>query len=323
MIITQTPYRVSFAGGGTDLPAFYEEQFGAVFSVALRKHMYVTVGPRFEPSIRAAYSKAEIVDDFQQLQHTIMREALRLTGLKNHLEIVTIGDVPAGTGLGSSSTLAVGLLHALHAYKGDLATHHQMAEEACRLEIDILGKPIGRQDQYAAAFGGINYIRFNPGHTVDVEPIPCRAETVEELEKHILLLYTEQKRDADNILRKQSDGTRDKKSVLIAMRDLAWEMAKSVSGNADLKNFAKLLHEGWQLKRSLGFGITDERIDCWYDLACKNGALGGKLLGAGGGGFLLVFAPPERHDRIRGALNHPRELEFKIDRLGSRIIFVS
>jgi D-glycero-alpha-D-manno-heptose-7-phosphate kinase len=323
MIITQTPYRVSFAGGGTDLPAFYQEQYGAVFSMALHKHMYVTVGPRFEPSIRAAYSKAEIVDDFQQLQHTIMRESLRLTGLCKHLEIVTIGDVPAGTGLGSSSTLSVGLLNALYAYKGNLITRHKMAEEACRLEIDILGKPIGRQDQYAAAFGGINYIRFNPGHTVDVEPVPCRSETIAEMEKHILLLYTERKRDADDILRKQSDGTRDKKSVLIAMRDLAWEMAKAVSGSADLKEFARLLHEGWLLKRSLGFGICNEQIDQWYETARANGAFGGKLLGAGGGGFLLVFAPPDRHDRIRGALNHPRELEFKVDRLGSRIIFVS
>jgi len=323
MIISQTPYRVSFAGGGTDLPAFYQQEFGAVFSVAVQKHMYVTVGPRFEPSIRAAYSKTETVDDFEGLQHSIMREALRMTKLKNHLEIVTIGDVPAGTGMGSSSTLSVGLLHALHAYNGDMISRHRMAEEACRIEIDILGKPIGRQDQYAAAFGGMNYIRFNPGHTVDVEPIPCRAETIEQLERHMLLLYTNQKRDADSILQKQSDGTKDKMSVLRAMRDLAWEMAKSVSGEANLTDFARLLHEGWQLKRSLGFNISDDRIDRWYEAARNNGALGGKLLGAGGGGFLLLFAPPERHDRIREALDRPRELEFKVDRLGSRIIFVS
>jgi len=323
MIITQTPYRVSFAGGGTDLPAYYEKEYGAVFSVAIQKHMYVTIGHRFESSIRAAYSKTETVDDFEQLQHTIIREGLRLTALRNHLEIVTIGDVPAGTGMGSSSALTVGLLHALHAYKGSLVGHHQMAEEACRIEIDILGKPIGRQDQYAAAFGGMNYIRFNPGHTVDVEPIPCRAETIEQLERHMLLLYTNQKRDADSILQKQSDGTKDKMSVLRAMRDLAWEMAKSVSGEANLTDFARLLHEGWQLKRSLGFNISDDRIDRWYEAARNNGALGGKLLGAGGGGFLLLFAPPERHDRIREALDRPRELEFKVDRLGSRIIFVS
>jgi D-glycero-alpha-D-manno-heptose-7-phosphate kinase len=323
VIITQTPYRVSFAGGGTDLPAFYEREFGAVFSVAIRKHMYVTLGHRFEPSIRAAYSRTEIVDDFEQLQHTIMREALRLTEVTSHLEIVTIGDVPAGTGMGSSSTLAVGLLHALHAYKGTLINRHRMAEEACNIEIDILKKPIGRQDQYAAAFGGVNYIRFNPDHSVDVEPVPVRAQTLEELEKHILLLYTNQSRDADGILKQQSQGTRDKMSILKSMRDLAWEMSKSISGQADLKEFARLLHEGWVLKRSLGFGITDERVDRWYAAARNAGAMGGKLLGAGGGGFLLLFAPPDCHEKIRNVLDHPRELEFGIDRLGSRIIFVS
>jgi D-glycero-alpha-D-manno-heptose-7-phosphate kinase len=323
VIITQTPYRVSFAGGGTDLPAFYEQEFGAVFSVAIRKHMYVTLGHRFEPSIRAAYSRTEIVDDFEHLQHTIMREALRLTGVTSHLEIVTIGDVPAGTGMGSSSTLAVGLLHALHAYKGTLINRHRMAEEACKIEIDILKKPIGRQDQYAAAFGGVNYIRFNPDHSVDVEPVPVKAQTLEEIEKHVLVLYTNQSRDADGILKQQSQGTRDKMSILKSMRDLAWEMSKSVSGQADLKEFARLLHEGWILKRSLGFGITDERVDKWYAAARNAGAMGGKLLGAGGGGFLLLFAPPDCHEQIRTALDHPRELEFGIDRLGSRIIFVS
>lgn len=322
MLITQTPYRVSFAGGGTDLPAFYQHEYGAVFSVAIQKHMYVTLSHRFEPSIRVAYSKTEICDEINEIQHTIVREALKLANLGTHLEITTIGDVPAGTGMGSSSTLTVGLMHALHAYKGEMVSRHQLAEEACMIEIDKLGKPIGRQDQYAAAFGGVNYIRFNPGHTVDVEPVPCRAETLDEIERHILLIYTNQKRDADQILEKQSQGTRDKIAVLRAMRDLALEMARTISGNADLKRFAALLHEGWELKRSLGFGISDTRIDRWYEAARGAGALGGKLLGAGGGGFLLLYAPPERHEHIRAALDHPRELPFGIDRLGSRIIFV-
>lgn len=323
MLITQSPYRVSFAGGGTDLPAFYQEEYGAVFSVAIQKHMYVTLSYRFEPSTRVAYSRTEICDSIEEIQHTIVREALKLTNLGRHLEITTIGDVPAGTGMGSSSTLTVGLMHALHAYKGEMVNRHRLAEEACHIEIDLLGKPIGRQDQYAAAFGGINYIRFNPGHTVDVEPVPCQAETIGELERHILLMYTNQKREADGILEKQSQGTRDRMSVLRAMRDLAWEMPKTISGKANLAEFAKLLHDGWTLKRSLGFGITDSRIDQWYEAARNAGALGGKLLGAGGGGFLLLYAPPERHKKIREALQHPRELEFKIDRLGSRIIFVS
>jgi D-glycero-alpha-D-manno-heptose-7-phosphate kinase len=194
MIITQTPYRVSFAGGGTDLPSFYQKEIGAVFSVALNKHMYVTLSYRFEPSTRVAYSKTEICDTVDEIQHTIVREALRYTDLGRHLEITTIGDVPAGTGMGSSSTLTVGLLNALHAYKGDIVNRHKMAEEACHIEIDVLKKPIGRQDQYAAAFGGFNYLRFNPDHHVDVEPVPCRVEMVHELEQRILLLYTNQKR---------------------------------------------------------------------------------------------------------------------------------
>lgn len=323
MLITQTPYRVSFAGGGTDLPAFYEKEYGAVFSLAIQKHMYVTLSHRFEPSTRVAYSRTEICDSVDDIQHTIVREALRLTGLGKHLEITTIGDVPAGTGMGSSSTLTVGLVHALHAFKGDIINRHRMAEEACKIEIDILKSPIGKQDQYAAAFGGINYIRFNPTGTVDVEPCPCRPETIEALEKQVLLMYTNTKRDANAILQRQSEGTKDKFSVLRAMRDLAGEMRQAFAGKGNLDEFARLLHEGWLLKRSLGFGISDERIDRWYEAARRAGAAGGKLLGAGGGGFLLLLAPPDAHDRIREALDHPRELPFAVDRLGSRIVFTS
>ena len=323
MIITQTPYRVSFAGGGTDLPSFYQKEFGAVFSVAINKHMYVTLSHRFERSTRVAYSKTEICESIDDIQHTIVREALRHLDLGPHLEITTIGDVPAGTGMGSSSTLTVGLLNALHAYKGDIVNRHKMAEEACHIEIDMLKKPIGRQDQYAAAFGGFNYLRFNPDHHVDVEPVPCRLEMVCELEQRILLLYTNQKRDADVILKQQSAQTGDKMPVLRQMRDLANAMRHAFSGRGDLDEFGKLLHEGWELKRSLGFGISDDRIDAWYQAARKAGAQGGKLLGAGGGGFLLIMAPRERHNAIREALGHPRELDFQVDRLGSRIVFVS
>jgi D-glycero-alpha-D-manno-heptose-7-phosphate kinase len=252
-----------------------------------------------------------------------VREALRHLDLGPHLEITTIGDVPAGTGMGSSSTLTVGLLNALHAYKGDIVNRHKMAEEACHIEIDVLKKPIGRQDQYAAAFGGFNYLRFNPDHHVDVEPVPCRLEMVRELEQRILLLYTNQKRDADVILKQQSAQTPDKMPILRQMRDLANAMRQAFSGRGDLEEFGKLLHEGWELKRSLGFGISDERIDGWYEAARKAGAQGGKLLGAGGGGFLLIMAPRERHKAIREALGHPRELDFQVDRLGSRIVFVS
>ncbi len=323
MIITQTPYRVSFAGGGTDLPAFYEEEFGAVLSVAINHHMYITVSPRFEPTTRVAYSRVEEATRIDDIEHTIAREALRMTDLGKHLEITTVGDVPAGTGMGSSSSLAVGLLNALYAYKGQVTSPSALAEKACEIEIDILGKPIGRQDQYAAAFGGVNYIRFNPGHTVDVEPVPTAANFLAQLEDHILLLYTAQRRDADVILKKQSEGSRDKASVLRDMRDLAGALRTTMGGEGDLEDFGRILHEGWELKRSLGFGISNAGVDEWYQAARAAGAMGGKLLGAGGGGFLLVMAPPERHEAIRDALNRPHEIPFSIDRRGSRVIYIS
>jgi len=323
MIITQTPYRVSFAGGGTDLPAYYKEEYGAVLSMTVNIHMYVTVSPRFHSTVRVSYTKTEITDGIEALQHEIAREALRMTGLARHIEITTIGDIPAGTGMGSSSSLTVGLLNALYAYRGEMMSTHRVAEEACRIEIDILGKPIGKQDQYAAAFGGLNYITFNPTDSVDVEPVPCRPETLNELEEGTLMFYTQQERSADSILKKQSKGTKDKFSVLTEMRDLAEEMRNALTGDGDVGEFGRLLHEGWQLKRSLGFGITNPQIDEWYEKARRAGAYGGKVLGAGGGGFMLLWAPPETHSRIREALGHPREIDFKIDKRGSRVIFIS
>jgi len=323
MIISQTPYRVSFAGGGTDLPAFYRQEYGAVLSMAIDKHMYVTVSPRFEKTTRVAYTKVEIADSINDLQHELVREALRITGLGRHIEITTVGDVPSGTGMGSSSSLTVGVLQALYAYKGQIISAKNVAEQACQIEIDILGKPIGKQDQYAAAFGGLNYIRFNSDDTVDVEPVPAPRETMQELSSRMMLLYTEQQRDADGILKRQSEGTKDRMPVLRAMRDLAQEMRVAITGANGLDEFAKLLHQGWELKRSLGFGISMERVDAWYEQARKLGAQGGKLLGAGGGGFLLLLAPKERHSMIREALGNPRELTLDIDRRGGRVIFIS
>lgn len=325
MIISQTPYRVSFAGGGTDLPSFYEKEMGAVLSVGLNQHMYVTVSPRFKASTRIAYTKTEIADSIDDIQHTIAREALRMTGLGKHLEITTIGDVPSGTGLGSSSSLAAGMLNALYAYKGQITSPQQLAEQACQIEIDIIGKPIGKQDQYAAAYGSLNFIAFNPDGSVDVEPVPYRPETIKELESRTLLMYTAQQRSADDILIKQSAGTTqvDTFNTLRQMRDLAVEMKGVISGSGSIDEFARLLNEGWLLKKSLGFGISNSAIDDWYEAAMKAGAQGGKLLGAGGGGFLMLVAPPEKHQAIRDALGNPREIPFEIDRRGSRIIFIS
>src|SRR5262245_5677085 len=255
MVISQTPYRVSFAGGGTDLPAFYRREFGAVLSTTIDTHMYVTIHRRFEPSIRISYSKTETSRTIDEIQHDLVREAMRLTEIDEPLEITTIGDVPAGTGMGSSSSLTAGLLNALYAHRGQIINRQQLAELACRLEIDILKKPIGRQDQYAAVFGGLNYIRFNPDDTVAVEPVPCQREILDELERRTLLLYTGQTRDANEILEQQSRETADRMPVLRRMRDLADEMRRALAGPGDLDTFAELLHASWELKRSLGYGI--------------------------------------------------------------------
>jgi D-glycero-alpha-D-manno-heptose-7-phosphate kinase len=322
MIISQTPYRVSFAGGGTDLPAYYQREFGAVLSLTIDHHIYVTIHRRFESTIRISYSRTEVAHTIDEVQHELVREAMRMVEIDEPLEITTIGDVPSGTGMGSSSSLTVGLLTALYGYKHRIVSPKLLADQACRVEIDVLRKPIGRQDQYAAAFGGLNYLRFNPNDTVEVEPVPCRAETLAELEQRALLVYTGQTRDANLILERQSNTTELQLDVLRAMRDLADEMRQTLAGDGDLDRFAALLHEGWELKRSLGCGISNDHINDWYAVARRAGAVGGKLLGAGGGGFVLLIAPPWRHRAIREALGRPRELPFKISQNGSRIIFI-
>jgi D-glycero-alpha-D-manno-heptose-7-phosphate kinase len=322
MIISQTPYRVSFAGGGTDLPAFYRQGYGAVLSTTIDQHIYVTIHRRFEPTIRVSYSQTEVANTLDEVQHELVREAMRVVEIDEPLEITTIGDVPAGTGMGSSSSLSVGLLAALYGYRHRVVSPRLLAERACWMELDVLGKPIGRQDQYAAAFGGLNYIRFNPDDTVDVEPVPCRAETLSELERRILLIYTGQTRDANQILERQSSATVDRMDVLRAMRDQADQMRQALAGDGDLDRFASLLHEAWELKRSLVSGISNDRVDEWYAAARRAGAIGGKLLGAGGGGFLLLVAPPWRHRAIRETLGRSQELPFRIARHGSRLIFM-
>jgi len=323
VIITQTPYRVSLAGGGTDLPVFYEREYGAVVSVAIQRHIYVTVHGRFERNIRVAYSRTEIARDVNELQHELVRESIKLTGTTRPIEVTTIGDVPAGAGMGSSSSLTVGVLHALHAMKGEYVGREQLASEACRVEIDLLRHPIGKQDQYAAAFGGLNYIRFNPDHSVDVEPIPVDAQFVDELERRALLFYTGHQRDANSILRRLSETTPDRLKILRELRELADELRAALRTAGDPDTIADILHRGWQLKRAQGLGISDSQVDEWYCAARRAGAQGGKLLGAGGGGFLFLLAPPSRHEAIRERLNRPQELPFKIDRRGSRVVFVS
>lgn len=294
-----------------------------MLSLTINKHMYVAVSPRFENNTRVSYTDTEIADSVNSIQHSIVREAIHLTQPGRHVEITTIGDVPAGTGLGSSSTLSVGLVNALYALKGEISPAEDLARNACSIEIDILEKTIGRQDQYAAAYGGFNYIRFFPDDSVSVDPVPCATDVFEELQQNSLLIYTDKQRDAHTILERQSNDTENQMPVLRQMRDLAAEMCKAISGRGDLAEFARLLHDGWELKRSLGCGISEARFDEWYEAARRAGAQGGKILGAGGGGFMLFLAPPERHDKIREALGHPRELPFKADPHGSRIVFMS
>lgn len=323
MIITQTPFRLSFAGGGTDLEAFYKHDFGAVFSVTLNHHIYVTVHRRFEDNFRVSYSKTEFSNTVSEITHELVRESMLSAAINQPLEVTTIADVPAGTGLGSSSTLTVGLLNAFRAVGGSISSCDKLAELACRIEIDTLGNPIGKQDQYAAAFGGMNYMRFNSDGSVRVDRIPCERDVIKHIESHSLMIYTDQQRSASKILEKQTQGTVDKLAVLTEMRDMAGEMKNIVSSGANMRDFGRLLDEGWHLKRSLGFGITNGLIDDWYEVAKKAGAIGGKLLGAGGGGFLYFIAPPERHERIITALGNPKTLPVSFDSQGSRVVFIS
>ena len=323
MIITQTPFRLSFAGGGTDLEAFYKHDFGAIFSVTLNHHIYVTVHRRFEDNFRVSYSKTEFSNTVSEIPHELVRESMLSAGINQPLEVTTIADVPAGTGLGSSSTLTVGLLNAFRAVSGSISSCANLAELACAIEIDTLGNPIGKQDQYAAAFGGMNYIRFNSDGTVRVDRIPCERDVIKHIESHSLMIYTDQQRSASKILEKQTQGTVDKLAVLTEMRDMAGEMKNIVSSGANMQDFGRLLDEGWRLKRSLGFGITNGLIDDWYEAAKKAGAIGGKLLGAGGGGFLYFIAPPERHEGIVAALGNPKTLPVTFDTQGSRVVFIS
>lgn len=325
MIISRTPLRISFAGGGSDLPAFYERELGAVVSTAINKYIYITVNPKFDRKIRASYSRTEIVDSREELQHELIREALDLTGIDGAIEITSISDIPSqGTGLGSSSTYTVGLLNALYAHLGHLAGAERLAREAVHIEIDRCGHPIGKQDQYIAAYGGLKYIRFNPDGSVFTDPIICRPETRQQLQKRLLLLYTGLTRRTSDILSQQSHNTTNdesKRDRLRRMVALAEQLYQALNDN-DLDGFGETLHAGWQEKRGLSEGITRPTIDSWYKKARTHGAIGGKILGAGGGGFLLLYAPVERHQDICRALPELRPISFGFEPQGSKLIYV-
>jgi D-glycero-alpha-D-manno-heptose-7-phosphate kinase len=322
MIISRTPLRVSFAGGGTDIPDYYRTGYGAVTSATIRKYMYVTVNRRFDKDLRVSYSKTEIVDHVDKLEHGIVREALKKVGLTEGVEVTTIADIPSkGTGLGSSSALAVGLLNALYAFKGYRASPKKLAEEACEIEIERLGEPIGKQDQYISAYGGLQHIRFNADDTVILDPVICPPKMKRDIENHLLLFYTGRTRQSGDILKKQRGNTPKNKDTLDRMRDQAEELFKSLT-SLQIEKLGEILREGWSMKKSLAKGISDGHIDKLYEKALAAGAVGGKITGAGGGGFLLLFVPPDKQWSVRNALAELREIEFKLEPQGSKIIYV-
>lgn len=325
MIISRTPLRISFAGGGSDLPAFYHKETGAVLSTSINKYIYITVNKKFDHKIRASYSITEIVDKVEDLRHELIREALHLVAPLNGIEITSISDIPSqGTGLGSSSTYTVGLLNALYAHIGRHAGAEQLAQEACFIEIERCGKPIGKQDQYIAAYGGLQYIQFNSDESVFVDPVICQLDTKIELQRRLLLLYTGLTRSANGILDEQSKNTEsdeEKRASLRRITRLAQELRQALQLN-DLNGFGEVLHQGWIEKKKLASGISNPKIDTWYETARQRGAIGGKVLGAGGGGFLLLYAPPECHEEIMRALPELRAVNFNLEPQGSKIIYV-
>ena len=322
MIITKTPFRVSFAGGGSDMALFYEKYGGCVLSTSINKYMYISVHPYFdETKTLLKYSENELVRSPLEIRHTIFRHVL--TNLNIHgVEISSTADVPGGTGLGSSSTFTVGLLHTLFGYQGKYTSKGKLAELACQVEIEKLGNPIGKQDQYAAAFGGLNFIRFNRDGSVTVEPVLTPADTYRRLGKNLMMFYTGQTRSANPILAEQKKNIQEDAKVrnLKKMCCLAEQMRECLL-RGDLTAFGKILHEGWQLKKELAGGISNPAIDELYDLALRHGASGGKLLGAGGGGFLLFYCPEERQEELKKALPL-KPFDFRFERDGTSVVYI-
>ena len=323
MIITRTPLRISFAGGGTDLPSFYRTYGGgAVTNAAIDRYVHVLVNDKFDRSIRVAYSRTENVERLEDLQHELVREAMRTVGVHEALEIHTISDIPGeGTGLGSSSTLTVGLLNALYAYRGQLKDPAELAGEACRIEIDRLGGTLGKQDHYIAAFGGVQYIEFQADDTVRISPIPLARAGLDALSDHLSLFYTGVTRRSEGILKQQDSRTEANRDSLVRLRDLARE-ARAALVHANWEGLGHVLDEGWQLKRGLSTGISNADIDRRYAAAKAAGAWGGKITGAGGGGFLFFLHPPERSRQIADALSPMQRFPVRITPEGSRILFV-
>ena len=314
--------RVSLAGGGTDIQDYYATEHGSVLSMSIKNYIYITVNRRFEDDIRISYSKTEIVDSVDKIEHGIVRECLRKVGIASNIEVTTIADIPSkGTGLGSSSALTVGLLNALYAFTGHRASPKKLAEEACAIEIDILKEPIGKQDQYIAAYGGMQFIKFNADETVFVDPVICPPKMKRDIEKHMMLFYTGKTRNSGSILSKQKGNSSINRITLDKMRAQSERLFHELI-NHRIEEIGTIMKEGWELKKSLATGISDGEIDKLYEKAMHAGAVGGKVTGAGGGGFLVFFVPPEHHQTVREALSSLKEVQFRIEPQGSKIIYV-
>jgi hypothetical protein len=322
MIITKTPFRVSFCGGGSDMANFYEKYGGCVLSTSINKYCYISIHPYFnEKQTLLKYSENELVDEIDQIKHSIFRQVLKDMHIHG-VEITSTADIPGGTGLGSSSTFTVGLLNTLSCYKGKFMSKDKLAKLACEVEIEKLGNPIGKQDQYGAALGGLNFIKFNQDGSVSHEPILMEVKTYKKLQKNLLMFYTGTTRSANTILAEQTKNitSEDKAKNLLKMCGLAKDMKVALENN-DISSFGKILDEGWQLKKELASGIANPAIDEAYKIAMKNGALGGKLLGAGGGGFLLFYCEEEKQEQLKKALGL-RELDFTFERDGTSVIYI-
>lgn len=322
MIITRTPYRVSFLGGGSDIAGFYEKTSGMVISTSIQQYMYISVHPSFNPrETRVKYSKIESVENIEDLEHPIVKAVLKKLGVEG-VEISSIGDIPAQTGLGSSSSFAVGLLQAIHAYKGEVVTKEELAKEACEIEIEILREPIGKQDQYAAAFGGLKQFTFNSNGSVTVDPVLVPDAKRKELEESLLLFYTGVTRSASKVLEEQSKNiasNQDKAQALQRMVGMVPDLrAELESGNID--SLGRYLHEGWEIKRSLASSISSSDIDAIYKKARDLGAIGGKILGAGGGGFFLLYCPKAKQENLIKNLDL-KYLPVKFDEEGAQIVY--
>lgn len=323
MIISRTPFRISFVGGGSDMETFYAKHTGAVLSTSIDKYMYISSHRYFDKNqIQVKYAKTETVSNIDDLQHPLLREALRKANITGGIEISSIADIPSGTGMGSSSSFTVGLLHNLYAINRKYVTHEELAREACEIEIDILKEPIGKQDQYAAAFGGLNIISFQKDGSVKTEPLYIENEVYQQLQDNLVMFYVGNQRKASEILseQKKNASQEDKFNVLKQMVGFVYDM-RDVLYAGRLNDFGKLLHENWILKQLLASKISNPEINEVYDAGMANGATGGKLLGAGGGGFMLFYCEKSKQAKLIEALKRYETIDFKFERDGSKIIY--